>query len=101
MATALEDIYQLARLTSFTERVAAAIAKAAVAVAAEAPSQSERTRLRRALAVKVLEEPEEYAVRFALAVATNPVITKTSPDDAIEFTVNSMWDAVAGAEPAS
>ena len=100
MATALEDIYLLGRLTSFTERVAAAIAKAAVAVAAEAPSQTERSRLRRALAVKVLENPEEYAVRFALAVATNAQITKASPDNDIEFTVNSMWDAVAGADPA-
>lgn len=99
MAATLDDIYTLARTSSFTERVAAAVVKAAVAVAAELPDQSERSRLRRSLSYKVLQDPEEYAIRFALAVATNPVVVKASPDDAIEFTVNSMWDAVAGAEP--
>jgi hypothetical protein len=95
----LEDIFMLARRTSFIERVQAAVAKAAVAVAAEAPDQSERSRLRRSLSVKVLEHSEEYAFRFALAVATNAVITQASTDSDVEFTVNSMWDAIAGAEP--
>lgn len=99
MAATLEDIFLLARRTSFVERIQAAVAKAAVAVAAETPDLSERSRLRRALSVKVLENSEEYASRFALAVATNPVITQASTDSDVEFTVNSMWDAIAGAEP--
>lgn len=99
MAATLEDIFLLARRSSFIERIQAAVVKAAVAVAAETPAQTERSRLRRALSVKVLENSEEYAVRFALAVATNPVVTQGSSDSDIEVTVNSMWDAVAGAEP--
>jgi hypothetical protein len=101
VATTLEDIFLLARRSSFVERIQAAIAKAAVAVAAEAPQEGERPRLRRALSAKVLENSEEYAPRFALAVATNAVITQGSSDSDIEFTVNSMWDAIAGAEPPS
>lgn len=101
MAVALEDAFVLARLDSFRERVEAAVVKAAVDVAAEAADPSERSRLRRALSARVLENREgiDYASRFALAVAVNPVITKQSVDGDIQFTVNSIWDAMAGAEP--
>src|SRR5687768_12478188 len=101
MAATLEASFNLSTLSSFRERVATAVAIAAVAVAAEQPDQSERSRLRRALASRVLENREDidYASRFAIAVARNPVIVFNSPDDAIQFTVNSVWDAMAGAEP--
>lgn len=101
MAAALEDAYTLTRVSSFVERVEAAVVKAAVDVAAETPDQSERSRLRRALSARVLENRDDtdYARRFALAVAVNPVITKSSSDNDIQFTVNSVWDAMAGAEP--
>jgi hypothetical protein len=101
VASALDDSYVLSRLTSFAERVQAAVVKAAVDVAAETPDASERSRLRRALSARILENREgiDYAARFALAVAVNPVITKSSSDSDIQFTVNSLWDAMAGAEP--
>lgn len=101
MAAALEDAYTLTRVSSFVERVEAAVVKAAVDVAAETPDASERSRLRRALSARILENRDgvNYAARFALAVAVNPVITKTSSDNDIQFTVNSVWDAMAGAEP--
>lgn len=101
MAAALEDAYTLTRISSFVERVQAAVVKAAVDVAAETPAETERSRLRRALSARILENREglDYAQRFALAVAVNPVITKSSSDNDIQFTVNSVWDAVAGAEP--
>lgn len=79
----------------------AAVAVAAVQVASEVPDQSERKRLRRALAARVLENREgiDYASRFALAVARNDQINAGSTDNDIQFTVNSVWDAMAGAEP--
>jgi hypothetical protein len=50
--------------------------------------------------VNVLADPTGWAPRFALAVVTNPVITVASSDSDIQFTVNSVWDAIAGAGPA-
>lgn len=101
MAATLEKSYGVAQLPSFRARVVAAVAVAAVNVAAETPDASERSRLRRALAARVLENREDvdYAARFAIAVARNPVVDETSDDNAIQFTVNSVWDAMAGAEP--
>lgn len=101
MATTLDENYSLAMRTSFREKVHAAVVKAAVDVAAEAPDPGERTRLRRALSARVLENREgtDYAALFAIAVASNPVITGNSSDNDIQFTVNSLWDAMAGAEP--
>jgi hypothetical protein len=101
MAATLDDIYSLANRSSFRERVYAAAVKAAVDVAAETPDPSERSRLRRALSARILENRGniDYAALFAVAVAANPVITQSSTDGDVQFTVNSVWDAMAGAEP--
>lgn len=72
---------------------------AAKDVAAEAVVDTETYRLRRALAVNVLLDPDKYITAFAWAVVTNPVIVFGSPDDAIQFTVNSLWNGIAGAPP--
>lgn len=95
----LDQIAQLATTRSFIERVQAAMVKAAVAVGAEIDAGTPRDMLRRSLSVRVLERSDEWAPRFAWAVATNPVITHDSSASDIEFTVNSMWDAVAGSGP--
>lgn len=99
MADVLDNIGQLARTTSFVERVQAAMVKAAVAVGAEQEDASPRGQLRRSLSVRVLEASDVWAPRFAWAVATNPSINHDSSAGDIEFTVNSMWDAFAGAAP--
>jgi len=70
---------------------------AAKDVAFETVEDTERYRLRRALAINVLGDPDHYAVRFAWLVVANPAIGYTSTDGDIQFTVNSSWDAVAGA----
>lgn len=103
MAATLVEIYSLANISSFKERVYAAAVTAAVQVAAETPDASERSRLRRALSARILENREgiDYASLFAIAVAANPVITQASLDNDVQFTVNSVWDAMAGAEPAT
>ncbi|GAA3877709.1 hypothetical protein GCM10022243_48060 [Saccharothrix violaceirubra] len=101
MAATLAESYTLTRVASFVERVAVAVANAAVAVATETPENTERSRLRRALAARIAENRDglDYAARFALLVARNPAIVLGSSDNDIQFTVNSVWDAVAGAEP--
>ncbi|WP_189061113.1 hypothetical protein [Longimycelium tulufanense] len=92
----------LAGRPEFVARVRAATVKAAVAVGAEADDGTEHRRLRRALSVNVLQEPESWSSRFARAVATSAAIEIDSLDSEIEFSVNSVWNSVAGAgaEPA-
>lgn len=101
MATAFADVAYLAGYPPFVDRVKAAMVKSAVSIGEEsADVTTDWRRLRRALSVNVLTNPDAYAPRFALAVATNAVITKDSVDGDIEFTVNSVWDSIAGAGPA-
>lgn len=95
----LADSAALARFPPFRDRVTVAMMTAAKDVAAETVSDGETYRLRRALAVNVLLDPDAHAARFAWAVVTNPVITFDSPDDAIQYTINSLWNGIAGAPP--
>lgn len=99
MADVLDQMSQLATTRSFIERVQAAMVKAAVAVGAEQDDGSPYGQLRRSLSVRVLENSDTWAPRFAWAVATNAVINHDSSASDVEFTVNSLWDAFAGAVP--
>jgi hypothetical protein len=98
----LSEIYDLSTWQPFVRKVQAAMVTAAKDVAAELEpaSPTPRSTLRRSLSVNVFTDLDGYTRRFAIAVATNPVLTYDSPDDAIQFTVNSVWDAIAGAPPA-
>jgi hypothetical protein len=93
-----EEQYALANDPVFQQRVTIALVKSAVAVMAEPPA-TEAHADRAAYAGKVLGTPEIEGMNMALGVVTNPAITVDSPDDAIEFTVNSMWNAYAGVIP--
>jgi hypothetical protein len=101
MAGALIEIADLAAYPPFRRRVRAAMTVAAVSVAAEQPDsgQPERSNLRRSLATNILARLDDHEERFAHAVAANPVITSGSSDNDVQFTVNSVFDAVAGAPP--
>ena len=78
----------------FIRRVQMAVIKAAIDIQAENPATANHAQ-RSALAYRVLHEPEAYAPKFAMAVATNPVIVAASADADIQLAVNSMWDAFA------
>lgn len=94
---ALSDISDLATNPAFVRRVEGAALKAAVAVGAEAFDGSNYRLQRRALVKQVLENAPLWGARFSYAVAANPAVTVGSNDGDIEFTVNSVWDAMAGA----
>jgi hypothetical protein len=97
MATSLTDIFTLATTPEFRKRVQSALQLAGVEVAAEAIGPYPNAYAKRqAFANYVLKANENLAFQYSLAVATNPVIVLESPDDAIQFTVNSMWDAFSG-----
>ena len=93
----LSDMTDLATYPPFVRRVTGAMLKAAVAVGAETHDGSQYKIMRRALVTKTLEDAPLWGSRFAYAVASNPAITYSSNDGDIEFTVNSVWDSVAGA----
>jgi hypothetical protein len=99
MAT-LSDIADLATWPKFVRAVKSAMVTAAVQVGAEiATPGSETHRLRHALSAKVLSDPDAWAQQFAWAAAANPALTYTSTDNDIQFTVNSIWSAMAGVLP--
>jgi hypothetical protein len=93
----LQDQAALATFPTFRDRVLIAAVQAARDVQAEEPSGDQRKDdLRSSLATNVLGDPEGYADRFAWATAANVAITFASTDSDIQFTVNSLWDAIAG-----
>lgn len=101
MSAALSDVAYLAGYPEFVDKVKAAAVTAATQVGQETSDvTTDYYRLRRALSVNVLQDPDGWARRFAIAVATNAVITKDSSDSDIQFTVNSVWSSIAGAGPA-
>lgn len=99
MAT-LAEAAQYAEDPAFVRRVRQAMTKAAANVASESDQTANHTD-RVALAKAVLALPNEWAANFAVAVANNPNVgTGTSDpltdDSALEFVVNSLWDAFSG-----
>jgi hypothetical protein len=96
MATLIEQA-QLARHAGFRDRVLICAVQAAVNVAAEAPSGDQRKdSLRATLATNVMNDPLGHVDRFAWATAQNAAITYESADGDLQWTVNSLWDGMAG-----
>jgi hypothetical protein len=94
---ALSDMTDLATWPPFIRKVTAAAITAAENVGAEEFDGSNYKLQRRALVKQVLEDPALWGSRFAYAAAANPAINFGSTDNDIQFTVNSVWDAMAGA----
>lgn len=93
----LSDIADLAVNPTVVRRVTAATVTAAVAIGNETYDGSQYRIARRALATQVLKQADDWGAVFAWAVAANPSITVASPDTDIEWTISSVWDAIAGA----
>lgn len=92
-----EGMADIAMHPGFARRVRVAMVSAAIAVGGEADDGTETARLRRAHAVNVLMDQDNYATRYAWSVASNAAITLDSSDNDLQFTVNSQWNAMAGA----
>ena len=89
---------ELAEDGLFQSRVRQAAITAAIAVMAETPTAAAQAahEKRTALALRILSEPTGMQRAWAYAVAANPSITAESVDSDIEWTVNGLWDAMAG-----
>jgi hypothetical protein len=100
----LDKIAALAARTSYVERVRVAAVAHAVTVAKELDADPTRDALRRSLAQRVLEAPEDYAPKFAYAtaanLAVNPDVNQDNPTaEHIAYAVGDVWNAFAGAAP--
>jgi len=90
---------ELATDSQFLIKVRVAIVKSATAVVGEAPANPANTTKddkRHALGEKVLAGPASLLPLFAEACAALGTLTTTSTDADVEFTVNSIWDGLAG-----
>lgn len=88
------DQHDLGSNNGFRKRVAIAMVKSAIAVKAE-PANTMHHDARAALAFQVLRDMDNWVKVFVFAVVTNGSINASSTDADIEFTVNSIWDAIA------
>jgi hypothetical protein len=77
-------------------KILQAAVKAAQDVASEAASAQHHA-LRADLATKVVNAPLAFEEAFARSVAANPALSTTPSDSDISFTINSIWNAMAGA----
>jgi hypothetical protein len=86
---------------TFRRRVQMAMVKVATLIVDEAHQVVPETHRRRwQLATSVLASGvgSTWVDAFSLAVATNPVISANSSDNDLEFTVNSVWNHLAGVQ---
>jgi hypothetical protein len=95
---AFTDQLTLANDLEFKGRVKLAALTAALDIAHEAATLAtiDYHRQRQSLAFTTISDPEVVTARFAYAVAANPAITASSSDSDIQYTINTVWDAVAG-----
>ena len=91
---------QLSEDGTFQARVRQAAITTAVQIMADKPANTPQAiakhSLRAKLALDVLRNPGNWARPMAAMVASNVSIDDQSPDGDIQWTVNSMWDAISG-----
>lgn len=92
------DQHALANNAYFRSRVLIAMVKTAVLVVGEALDSGEEIvhGKRHALGVEIMKTPQLNLDSFAYGVAQNPVISGSSSDGDIEFTVVTIFDDIAG-----
>lgn len=97
----LEEKYLLASDVTWRGRCTTAGVQAATQVMAEAPTTSGHD-LRAAYANKVLLNPATHGGPIAMATAAQPGISGPEASDSdIQFTINSLWDALSGNSPSA
>jgi hypothetical protein len=95
---ALIDLDTLAQNTDFKKKVKVAMVYAATNVSAETVDQNYLPyhNKRIDLSKNILNGPQNYVEPFSYACAARQTLTENSTDGDIQFTVNSLFDAMAG-----
>ena len=89
------DSIALANDQNFRNRCEIAMIAAAQSVASEATSTANHVS-RAALAKAIENNPSAFVMAFALGVAANPAITTASVDSDLQFSVNAIFNGIAG-----
>lgn len=91
---------ELAESGEFQARVRQAVITAAIEILADRPANTPQAialhAKRAALAHSALIDPLAKQRAWAYAVASNVAISPTSTDSDLQWTVNAMWNAMAG-----
>ena len=97
---AFTDQHTLYLDATFRGRVKVALAKIATQIAGEDPTgmKGRKSRKRQALASHILNDPDGYLDRFALATVTNAAITGAATDGDIEFQLSAVFDDFAAVD---
>lgn len=98
---ALSDIATLADNPAFKTRIKGAMITSAVSIVGEAITDNKQILLdkRHILGVEILNSPDSKLAAFSYAVASNPTVLAaglSATDGDIEFTVNSVFNDIAG-----
>ena len=95
---AYTDQHTLAIDAIFQSRVKVAMATAGIAIVGEAQAamSTQETRKRQQYGIQVLNDLDGHLDTFSFAVTQNATITAASLDSDIQFTVNSVWNDLAG-----
>lgn len=96
---AFTDQLALTADQTFRDRVSMAMVIAALNAQGEAEVDGQHDSYyakRSALAVGALTSPSMYSDRFVWAVAANPAVNAEATDGDIQFTVNSVFNDLAG-----
>jgi hypothetical protein len=95
-----DDSVEIVTDRRFRQRLRLGMTKVALAIIGETVDVGLEARAgkRHALAELILtpEQVERQIERFAWATVTNPVITKDSPDNDLEFQISAVFDDLAG-----
>ena len=89
------DSIALSNDQNFRNRCEVAMVVAAQNVASE-PTSTTNHVSREALAKAIENNPAAYVMAFTLGVVANPAITTASTDSDIQFSVNSIFNGIAG-----
>ena len=97
---------ELAENGTFQARVRQGVVTAAVAIMADRPANTPQAiqlhKQRATLAHRILADPVSMQRAWAYAVVSNAAISADSTDSDLQWTINALWDAMAGVvlEPA-
>ena len=103
-----ENILLLSQKDDFRKKIQSGIVLAATQISGETPTNltDAQAAKRQSLANNVLTNSQEYAKRFSLACAAQQGLNDsydadlnyigTNEDSDINFTINSVWDDMAG-----
>ena len=92
---AFVDSIALANDQNFRNRCEMAMIAAAQSVASEATSTVNHVN-REALAKAIEDNPSAYVIAFTLGTVANPAITAASLDSDLQFSVNAIFNGMAG-----